>query len=354
MQTNVAIRVVAVDGTPPATRNLRPLLRAGGFDLCGHASTATGLRDVVDHTHPDVVVFGTEAPVETVAAARGLAPDAGIVVVWPSGVSTFDADERVEPTRAVADLGTAVRSAHHRNELRAVPSHRDMRERTSPAIVAREPLPTGTVRPVRRPRMRTRPLFGIGAFLFCFFVTLALFPSLRDVPLPVPSGLGLPPLDDRLDGAGLQPIAIAAPTTSRTSTSAPSEDISSPSAPTDDGGRLSGRSATDQSAAAVGAGTGGEGDGGGSARSDRPRTSGDSHGNSGNAPGHSGSSHGNSGNAPGHSGSSHGNSGNAPGHSGSSHGNSGNAPGHSGSSHGNSGNAPGHNSSSSGHHGNGH
>ncbi|MEX0992254.1 MAG: hypothetical protein WD004_08320, partial [Actinomycetota bacterium] len=311
MESNQAIRVIAVDGTPPAIRNLRPLLRADGFDLCGQASTATGLRDLVDHVHPDVVVFGTEAPVETVVAARGLAPEAGIVVVWPKDVAAFDADERVEPVRATSELGTAVRAAYHRNELRAAPPIQATAP-TKRTVGPLEPIQREALRPARRSGARFQPLLGAASFLFFFLMTLALFPVLRATQFPFAPVLTVPAFDEPSVRAlpGGQPIGISEPDpSSDTSVAVASADPpSQPSAPTEaDQPPTRSTSTETPSSGGDGGGSGGNGSGGGTGGGGDPRPSRPGTPNGGGSHGNSGGSHGNSGGSHGNSGGSHGN-----------------------------------------------
>ncbi len=345
MDRDEAIRVVAVDGTPPATRSLRPLLRADGFNLCGQASTSTELQDVVHLTHPDVVVFGTEAPVETVVAARGLAPGAGIVVVWPPDVAAFDADEQVDPAHATSELGTAVRAAHRQHTLRATPST-GFAEVAPPNYVSWSPHADETVPLGRRPAQRYQPLLGGASFLLLFVLTLVMLPAIRTIPFAFDPVFTLPAFGDPLFPSRPEddPIMASGPS-ARSDTSVASvalESADQPSRPPDDiqhlgrqrpssdDGRPTGGAADERSSN----GNGGSGAGTGGGVSAEPRSP-DSPGNSGGSPGHSGGSPGNSGGSPGNSGGSPGHSGGSPGNSGSSPGHSGGSPGNSGGSHGN-------------------
>jgi hypothetical protein len=107
-----AVRVVVAEAaSTDAAPVLAPILEAEGFEVVGSASSADELRDVLGTTQPQVVVFDAGMSALTVLSARDWAPGAGIVVVWPPDVLAPAADERVEPSRAAAELGDAVRRA---------------------------------------------------------------------------------------------------------------------------------------------------------------------------------------------------------------------------------------------------
>ena len=119
-------RVQVVLGEAERTDGLlRFVLEAEGFDLVGLASNEEELTRVLRGAQPAVVVL--DGGISAVAAldARKSSGGAALVVVWPDGVSSVIAEERVEPNMAIEDLGNAVRRAaermRQREELIRVP-----------------------------------------------------------------------------------------------------------------------------------------------------------------------------------------------------------------------------------------
>jgi hypothetical protein len=104
------IRVVVSEAAGPSA-TLGSVLQSEGFLVVGRASSAADLQELVTTSRPDVIVFDAETSALTVLSAKSWAPDTGIVVVWPSGVSAPAADQQVDPSRVRADLGAAVRRA---------------------------------------------------------------------------------------------------------------------------------------------------------------------------------------------------------------------------------------------------
>ena len=106
-----AVQVVLGEGEPGL---LRIILEAEGFHVVGQARGDAELRRVLDATHPSVVVLdaGISAPAAMDARTRALG--ARVVVVWPVAVRTNLADERVDPSSVLRDLGSAVRRAAER------------------------------------------------------------------------------------------------------------------------------------------------------------------------------------------------------------------------------------------------
>jgi hypothetical protein len=115
-------RVQVVLGEAERTDGLlRFVLEAEGFDLVGLASNDEELSRVLRGARPAVVVL--DGGISAVAAldARESSGGAALVVVWPDGVSSVLAEERVEPDMAIEDLGNAVRRAADRIQRREQP-----------------------------------------------------------------------------------------------------------------------------------------------------------------------------------------------------------------------------------------
>jgi uncharacterized membrane protein YgcG len=115
-------RVQVVLGEAERTDGLlRFVLEAEGFDLVGLASNDEELTRVLRGARPAVVVL--DGGISAVAAldARKSSGGAALVVVWPDGVSSVLAEERVEPNMAIEDLGNAVRRAADRIQQREQP-----------------------------------------------------------------------------------------------------------------------------------------------------------------------------------------------------------------------------------------
>jgi hypothetical protein len=115
-------RVQVVLGEAERTDGLlRFVLEAEGFDLVGLASNDEELTRVLRGARPAVVVL--DGGISAVAAldARESSGGAALVVVWPDGVSSVLAEERVEPNMAIEDLGNAVRRAAARIQQREQP-----------------------------------------------------------------------------------------------------------------------------------------------------------------------------------------------------------------------------------------
>ena len=114
-RTKARVQVLVSESPPPSGESLRSILEAGGFDIVGTASSPEELSHLLLWSDPHVIVFDAETSVTTVAETREAAPHAGLVVVWPAGVTASAADVRVEPWRAEFDLGKAVRAARVRH-----------------------------------------------------------------------------------------------------------------------------------------------------------------------------------------------------------------------------------------------
>ena len=90
---------------------LRFVLEAEGFDLVGLASSDEELERVLRGARPSVVVLDGGISAAAALRARESLEDAALVVVWPDGISAVLAEERVEPSLVIEDLGDAVRRA---------------------------------------------------------------------------------------------------------------------------------------------------------------------------------------------------------------------------------------------------
>lgn len=105
------MQVVLGEGEPGI---LRIILEAEGFHVVGQARGDAELRRVLDVTHPSVVVLDAGISAPAALDARTRAIGAQLVVVWPIEVKTGLADECVDPTTVLQDLGSAVRRAAER------------------------------------------------------------------------------------------------------------------------------------------------------------------------------------------------------------------------------------------------
>src|SRR5438876_313197 len=103
------VRVVLGEAAEPYPGPLRLALLGARIDVVGQASNIAELDRVLDGVHPEALVLDAQMGALAVLAARERSPGSGIVVVWPAGVSAEIADERVEPSRVVHELGPAVR-----------------------------------------------------------------------------------------------------------------------------------------------------------------------------------------------------------------------------------------------------
>ena len=90
---------------------LRFVLEGEGFDLVGLASSDEELERVLRGARPSVVVLDGGISAAAALRARESLEDAALVVVWPDGISAVLAEERVEPSLVIEDLGDAVRRA---------------------------------------------------------------------------------------------------------------------------------------------------------------------------------------------------------------------------------------------------
>jgi hypothetical protein len=102
---------------PPVDGSLYSILEAEGFDLVGLLGTAEALERLLPMMDPNVLVLDAEAGAMALLAARELAPQVAVVVVWPAGTRAETADQFVEPSRAATELGAAVLRASRRHHL---------------------------------------------------------------------------------------------------------------------------------------------------------------------------------------------------------------------------------------------
>jgi hypothetical protein len=102
------IRIVVGEGRTAQQGLLRFVLEGEGFDIVGEARAAADLSGVIGEQRPDVVVLDDGIGVMAVSMVHEVAPQAKIVLVWPSAVVPIGGDARVEPARILRDLGPAV------------------------------------------------------------------------------------------------------------------------------------------------------------------------------------------------------------------------------------------------------
>ena len=127
---------------------LRFVLEAEGFDLVGLASSDEELARVLRGARPSVVVLDGGISAAAASNARESVGDAALVVVWPDGVSAVLAEERVDPSLVIEDLGDAVRRAADR--VRPAPEPivvPDAGEGTALLVVDTLPEPSPSLQP---------------------------------------------------------------------------------------------------------------------------------------------------------------------------------------------------------------
>jgi len=112
VQRTRAVQVVLGEGEPGI---LRSILEAQGFDVVGHARGDDELRKIVPLTRPTVMVFDAGISALAVIDAQIRSDYVPIVVVWPKDTYTSAAEERVDPTCALFELGNAVRRVAERH-----------------------------------------------------------------------------------------------------------------------------------------------------------------------------------------------------------------------------------------------
>ena len=90
---------------------LRFILEGEGFDIVGLASDDDELARVLRGARPEVMVLDGGISAPAALEARERAKGASLVVVWPDGVAAVIAEERVDPSSSIWELGDAVRRA---------------------------------------------------------------------------------------------------------------------------------------------------------------------------------------------------------------------------------------------------
>ena len=166
---------------------LRFVLEAEGFDLVGLASNDEELERVLRGARPAVVVLDGGISAAAALRAREAVGDAALVVVWPDGVSTVLAEERVEPSLVIEDLGDAVRRAadrvRHPREPIVVPEAEDDDVEVALIEPARaDPPPRAEPRPHGRRGRPSRKLQVLVAAATWFLVISALAAIATAVP----------------------------------------------------------------------------------------------------------------------------------------------------------------------------
>jgi hypothetical protein len=136
---------------------LRFLLEAEGFDLVGLASSDEELERVLRGARPSVVVLDGGISAAAALRARECLEDAALVVVWPDGISAVLAEERVEPSLVIEDLGDAVRRAVDRVRPPGEPVVVLDADDTTIVVAQTERFPSPRLTPVPEPTQRFTP-----------------------------------------------------------------------------------------------------------------------------------------------------------------------------------------------------
>ena len=102
------VRIVVGEGRTAQQGLLRFVLEGEGFDVVGEAKGVADLSGEIEANQPDVVVLDDGIGVVAVSMVHEVAPQAKIVLVWPSAVVPIGGDARVEPAKILRDLGPAV------------------------------------------------------------------------------------------------------------------------------------------------------------------------------------------------------------------------------------------------------
>ena len=193
MQTARAVQVVLGEGEPGI---LRSILEAQGFDVVGHARGDDELRRIVPLTHPTVMVFDAGISALAVIDAQIRSDYVPIVVVWPKGTYTSAAEERVDPSSALLELGNAVRRVVERHEPIRIPEAEDDEPTERMAAVSPPAFPDRPAAGRRRHALVLIPAWAI-AFTALAAIGLAVPSAFR---APEPTGT-LHPLRDRPERA---------------------------------------------------------------------------------------------------------------------------------------------------------
>jgi hypothetical protein len=113
---------VVLGEAEPDSDFLRFVLEGEGFDLIGLATSDEELEVVLEGAQPSVIVLDGAISATAALEAKERAPGSSLVVVWPEGVASVLADERVEPGEVVDELGAAVRRAAERARVPEPPT----------------------------------------------------------------------------------------------------------------------------------------------------------------------------------------------------------------------------------------
>ena len=183
---------------------LRFVLEAEGFDIIGLASDDQELARVLRGARPAVVVLDGGISVAAALEARQRSRGAALVVVWPDGVSSVIAEERVDPYEVIADLGDAVRRAVDHAELGDEARPREDPIRIPDAVdvaptIVRGELPatqTGRSTPARSRGRRAQVLVAAATWML-------ILTALTTIAIAVPNALGIFP-----GRGGARPSAI--------------------------------------------------------------------------------------------------------------------------------------------------
>ena len=160
---------------------LRFVLEAEGFDLVGMASSDEELARVLRGAHPSVVVLDGGISAAAALDARERVGDAALVVVWPDGVSAVIAEERVEPSMVIEELGDAVRRAADRILTPIEPVVVPEAEADEPVVIVDAVLPDPSPPPPTR-RRRGRRMQTLIAAATWFLVLTSLAAIATAVP----------------------------------------------------------------------------------------------------------------------------------------------------------------------------
>lgn len=152
---------------------LRFVLEAEGFDLVGMASSDEELARVLRGARPSVVVLDGGISAAAALDARERVEDAALVVVWPDGVSAVIAEERVEPSMVIEELGDAVRRAADRVLTPVEPVVVPEAEADEPVVIVDAVLPAPSQAPTPRRRGRRMQTLIAAATWFLVLTSLA-------------------------------------------------------------------------------------------------------------------------------------------------------------------------------------
>jgi hypothetical protein len=152
---------------------LRFVLEAEGFDLVGLASNDEELARVLRGARPSVVVLDGGISAAAALHARERVGDAALVVVWPDGVSAVIAEERVEPSMVIEELGDAVRRAADRVFTPIEPVMVPEAKADDPVVIVDTVLPATSQPPAPRRRGRRTQTLIAAATWFLVLTSLA-------------------------------------------------------------------------------------------------------------------------------------------------------------------------------------